>query len=325
MKKYQLLPALAFVAALAAVVVALVQIGSRDALDWQKGGGLFAKKGPLVLWLELPSAIENGLLPGKVDYIIKQLELAEKNSDIKAVLFAVNSPGGAVATTKKLYESVHSFSQKKPIVAVVGDIAASGGYYVASACSRIVAYEGSVLGSIGVISIRLNIARFLERHGIKTDTIKAGRFKDFTYPFRDLLPEERDMYQRALDDAYQAFLQDVAEGRQKPLSQVEGWGEGRIYSGKEALQLEMIDALGGRDKGLEQLKELLKMEEELQIINPQEDLMEQMLQFFSGEPGFSPKESYRQLFFAPLLYYYPSSAFMQQFLDFTVFSSKQSE
>ncbi|MBI3395397.1 MAG: S49 family peptidase, partial [Spirochaetia bacterium] len=136
--------------------------------------------------------------------------------------------------------------------------------------------EGSVVGSIGVIAFHPNVSGFLNQHGVTVTPLKAGRFKDSSYPFRDMTQEERDMEQRVLDDAYQMFLKDVAEGRGQPLSTVGRWAEGRIYSGKAALLEQMVSNTGGRDDAVIEIKRMLKTSRDLPILEPKREFLDDL-------------------------------------------------
>ena len=148
--------------------------------------------------LRLTGAIQDGFGgPGEpgVDRVISQLKDVGKNDAIKGLIIEINSPGGAVGATKKLYDAVRDLRKVKPVYAVVVDIAASGGYYVAAGCDQIYAYRGSILGSIGVITIHPDISGLLAQYGVKVTTTKAGRYKDSSYPFRAMTLEEQAMLQ----------------------------------------------------------------------------------------------------------------------------------
>ena len=222
---------------------------------------------------------------------------------------SINSPGGAVGATKKIYDRVMQVRLVKPVVAVVTDIAASGGYYIASACDQIFAYEGSIIGSIGVISLRPNIAGLLNQYGVRIEAIKAGRFKDMSYPFRELTADERRMYDRLLGDSYQQFLEDVSKGRKKAKDDVLKWGEGRIFSGREARSQQMIDEIGGREEAVTAIKILLKTDQDLPLLRAPKTLLEELFAetglSFGGASGSSEATRYRMLLQSPVLYLYP--------------------
>ena len=305
----------ALLLALFSVILAFFQIGSNLGSAFTKSKSEYfdfgsAKSG--VLLLSLTGPIQEGEYANSVGYLIKDLERAKESSRARAVLLWINSPGGAVGATKRLYEQVIELRKSKPVVALVGDLAASGGYYVASACSRIVASPASAIGSIGVLSVHLEVHRFLERHGIRAETLKAGRFKDIGSPFRSMTVVERKMYQELLDEFYQLFLEDLALGRKQKLRKVKSWAEGRIFSARRALQLGMIDALGGRKQALNEIKKLLKTKDELKLIEPTRDLEFYLERYLSRSFGSSASSRiYEDILKSPLLYLYPQIDFFR--------------
>lgn len=269
--------------------------------------------------IELTGPIQDGDFPGGADRVVRQLRQAEDNAAVRAVLLSINSPGGAVGATKKIYDQVMQVRLIKPVVAVVSDVAASGGYYVASAADQIFAYEGSIVGSIGVLSLRPNIAGLLGEYGVRVETLKAGRYKDMSYPFRELTGEEREMYDRLLNDSYQQFLEDVSKGRKKAKDDVSKWAEGRIFSGREARSQQMIDSIGGRDEAVAAIKILLKTDQELPLLRAPRSMLEELLGGMnSGGMGFGPaaqSPGMQTLLQSPVLYLYPGGPGFA--LDFT--------
>jgi protease-4 len=315
MDRARIVTALALMLSMVSVVLGIANIGvasSDSPFTSSTESFLTAGRAGIAL-IEIEGAIVDGYYGNGADRIVEQLEQAENNAAVRAVLLSINSPGGAVGATKKIYERVMQLRLTKPVVAVVSDIAASGGYYIASACDRIFAYEGSLVGSIGVISIRPNVSDFLQRYGVQIETLKAGRYKDMSYPFRDLTDEERAMYDRFLNDAYQQFLEDVSKGRKKAKDDVLKWGEGRIYSGREARSQQIIDEIGGRGEAVAAIKIMLKTDQDLPLLRAPRSLLEELLsetgvRFASGAYGVLPGQSdelANSLLQSPVLYLYP--------------------
>ena len=264
-----------------------------------------------IMLLSLNGVIQAGNEGENMEHIVNNLELSKNNSNIRAVLLTINSPGGTVATTKRVYEKVLEVRKTKPVVALIGDLAASGGYYIASACTSIIASEGSTLGSIGVISVHMEVHRFLERHGVKATVIKAGRYKDIGSPFRGMTGEERRMYQSHVNEFYALFLKDVAAGRKKKLSKVRTWAEGKIFSAGKALKLGMIDGIGHRNEAITEIKKLLKTEDDLKIVEPEKNFEYYIKKYFLSTfmPSISRTVGYEKILQAPLLYLYPHTDF----------------
>ena len=306
---------LAVTIALLGVVLALVHIGLHT-IGQQKSShtatsGFFAgASGEHIRLIKLHGPIFSSENVGGVTYIIKELQSAYKNNAARAILLEINSPGGSVGATKRLYEKVIEVRQKKPVVAWIDELAASGGYYVASACSAIVASQAATVGSIGVLSLHLNVRRFLAKHGILAEVFKAGRYKDIASPFRDMGAEERKMYQQLLNDFYRLFLRDVAAGRKQNLTRVRRWADGRIFGGRQAYTLKMVDELGTRKTALAALKKILQIEEDLPLIESEKNLEFYLQKYMTL---FYPDAAtiYQKLLQAPLLYIYPQPEFLR--------------
>lgn len=225
--------------------------------------------------IDLDFTIENG---PELERILDLLKRAKEDNSVRAVMLHINSPGGTVGSTKRLFDQIVEVRNVKPVVAVITDLAASGGYYAACGADSIFAYESSIVGSIGVISIHPNIGPFLNEHGIRIRTITAGKYKDQSYPFRDLTEEELEMQNAVIDDAYRQFIADVADGRKQSRKVVESWADGRIYSGKEAMALQMIDEIGGMQEALVKIKLMLKTDEDLPVLVPEVDPIDRFLE-----------------------------------------------
>ncbi|MEE8402801.1 MAG: signal peptide peptidase SppA [Candidatus Hydrothermarchaeaceae archaeon] len=177
------------------------------------------------------------------------LERAERDGSIKAVVVEINSPGGSVVASDEIAEAIKEF--EKPTVAWISEMGASGGYYVASACDYIVADRASIIGSIGVISIFPEYSRLLEKIGVNMTVIKGGEFKDFSTGFRPMTDEEKAMMGDVVDEIYDQFLTVVADNRNLSKSYVDSVAGGRIYTGKRAKELKLVDEVGGRDKAID--------------------------------------------------------------------------
>ncbi len=249
------------------------------------------------------------------DRTVAKLKNAADEPGVRAVILAVNSPGGAVGATKKVYDQVVKLRDKKPVVAVISDIAASGGYYIASAADSIIAYEGSLVGSIGVISFHMNVASLLEKYGVRVRAFKAGRFKDASYPFRAMTPEELDMRNKLVQAAYGQFLIDVVNGRKKNVTITEvrnTWAGGRIFSGGKAKELRMIDEIAEKepamDLAVDMIKKKLKTTDDLPIMRPRREFLDELRGIlpFSAKARAPEDRLRRHLFQSPVLYLYPT-------------------
>ncbi len=200
------------------------------------GGSLF---GPKVAIVELEGVIID------VDDLVRELKAHRDNPSVRAVVLRINSPGGVVAPTQELHDAVRRLRQAgKPVVASLGAVAASGGYYVAVACDEIYANRGTLTGSIGVIMQLANFEQLMKKVGVDYVVVKAGQFKDIGSPSRAMTPEERRVMQALLDDVHGQFIDAVAAGRKLPREEVVRFADGRVFSGTQAKELHMIDVLG---------------------------------------------------------------------------------
>ncbi|HYV56918.1 MAG TPA: signal peptide peptidase SppA [Candidatus Nitrosopolaris sp.] len=188
--------------------------------------------------------VEEESTVGRVE---SELKRADDDSRIKAIVLRINSPGGGVTASDVLYGDLVRFKQKHdlPVVAALGDLAASGGYYVACAADRIIAHPTTVTGSIGVIMMNLDLEGLLAKIGVRNETFKAGEHKDLLSPFRGVTPEERRIVQTILDDLHARFISVVRESRPRlATARLKELTDGRIFDASQALDAGLVDALG---------------------------------------------------------------------------------
>ncbi len=179
------------------------------------------------------------------DKYAKLLNDLRNDDKVKAVVLRVNSPGGSAFASEKIWREVELYDGKKPIVVSMGNVAASGGYYIACNADKIYAEPNTITGSIGVFATLLNTEKFLKNKlGITTDQVKTGKYSDFPNPTRKWTAEEEAMLQTWVDDIYGTFLQRVADGRQMNVEQVNELAQGRVWSGKDALDIGLVDEMG---------------------------------------------------------------------------------
>ncbi|MDZ7372561.1 MAG: signal peptide peptidase SppA [candidate division KSB1 bacterium] len=177
--------------------------------------------------------------------IVRQLERFRKDRRVRAIVLRVDSPGGGVAASQEIYEAVRRVREGgKPIVCSMGSVAASGGYYVALGCKKIVANPGTTTGSIGVIAEIPNVQRLLSRLGIEVSVVKSGRHKDIGSPYREMTDDERRLLQEWIDDAYHQFVTVVATERSLDSTRLRELADGRVFTGRQAYQLGLVDTLG---------------------------------------------------------------------------------
>jgi len=209
--------------------------------------------GAKVAIVELEGIIGTGIAGGvDGDAIVRTLGEYRDNPSVAAIVLRVNSPGGVVAPTQEIFAAVERVrAAGKPVVASLGSVAASGGYYVAVAADRVYASPGSLTGSIGVVMQLANVEGLLRKVGVEYVVVKAGAFKDIGSFARAMKPEERQVLQALLDDVYAQFVKAVAARRGLDEKTVLAFADGRVYSGQQALALKMVDEMGGLDKAVE--------------------------------------------------------------------------
>ncbi len=196
--------------------------------------------------------------------ILEQIEAAENDSKVKAILLVVDSPGGGVTASDMIYERLKKFKESgdgdRKVVTLMRGLAASGGYYISSASDKIVAMKTTITGSIGVILSALNIKELGDKIGLKAVTITSGNQKDMLNPFKDVSQESTNILQRIVNNLQSKFLGIVVNSRNLNEMQTKAISNGRIFSADEALSLNLIDKIGDNDSAIELVKELTGLE-----------------------------------------------------------------
>lgn len=178
------------------------------------------------------------------DSIINSLKRAFDNPKVKYIVLNINSPGGSPVQSAYIYETIMRIKSKKPVYAIVGDLAASGAYYIASAATEIYAHKSSLVGSIGVISLNFGVKELMNKLGIEARIQTAGENKAFLNQFEEVNPKEMQFWQELLDETHKEFIADVKQGRGNKLNTNADLFSGLIFSGKRSKQLGLIDELG---------------------------------------------------------------------------------
>jgi protease-4 len=233
-RRHPILRRLAILAGVVVAVLAALELAGGDLAD------VFALRSA-VGRVELSGVIQDA---GEA---IETLERFRQQDATVAVVLRIDSPGGAVAPAQELYDAVWRLRERKPVVASLGNVAASGGYYVASAANLIVADPGTITGSIGAIMGVPYYAPLAEKVGVSEDVVKSGRYKDTGHPLRRLSPDERALLQGMVDDVLGQFIEAVARGRGIEVARVRELADGRIYSGSQAKAVGLVDRLGSLD------------------------------------------------------------------------------
>ncbi len=179
------------------------------------------------------------------EHVVEELTDYAEDSSIKAIVVRIDSPGGGVVVSQEIFNAVKNAQKEgKKIIASMGTVAASGGYYIAAAADRIVANPGTLTGSIGVKMEFANIEKLLEKIGVQGMVVKAGDYKDMGSPYRGMTEQEKKLLQGVIDDVHSQFIEAVAEGRKMQAAEVRSIADGRIFTGRQALELKLVDQMG---------------------------------------------------------------------------------
>lgn len=201
---------------------------------------------------------------------VGELKRFGDNPAIKAIVLRIDSPGGGVVPSQEIYDAVQRVRQKnnKIVIASMGTVAASGGYYIAAATDRIIANPGTLTGSIGVIMETANVEGLLKKIGVEGIVVKSGKFKDVGSPLRKMTDEERALLQSVMDDVHHIFIEAVASGRTMEVAAVEKLADGRIFTGRQAKEIGLVDELGNLDDAIQLAAELVGIEGEPKVVEP---------------------------------------------------------
>ena len=210
-----------------------------------------------IAFQEVSFLSESTITPGLVREFLRR---AEGDAAVKAIVLRIESPGGAVPPCQEILEEIQRIKEKMPIVVVMENVTASGGYYISTGADKIVASPYALTGSIGVISQAVNIEGLYEKLGIKIQTFKGGKYKDMHSGLRELTTEEAEIMQRLVDEYYEHFVEVVADGRGLTRDEVRALATGQLYTGAEAMRLGLVDELGGLDTAIDLATELAGVE-----------------------------------------------------------------
>ncbi len=200
--------------------------------------------------------------------IIEQLHDFRDNDSIKALVLRIDSPGGGVGPSQEIHDEVKSFDSVKPVVVSMGSVAASGGYYIAVPAREIIANPGTIIGSIGVIMQFTNFQELLEKIGLNSVIVKSGKYKDIGSPTREMTAAEQEILQNLIDDVHSQFVSSVAEGRKMNEEAVRTIADGRIFSGRMAMKLGLVDGMGNLEVAIRRAAELGGIDGEPNVVYP---------------------------------------------------------
>lgn len=203
--------------------------------------------------------------------IIQDIKIFRDDDEIKAIILRIDSPGGGIGPSQEIYREIMKTKMDKKIITSMGSVAASGGYYIASATDKIVANPGTLTGSIGVIMEYANLMEIAKKIGISPVVIKSGEFKDMGSPLRDLKDSEKKIFQALVDELHLQFVNDAATARGIDVQTMATLADGRVYTGQKALKLKLIDRLGNLDDAVRWAGEMANIKGELKPVYPKED------------------------------------------------------
>ena len=201
---------------------------------------------------------------------VGELKRFSENPSVKAIVLRIDSPGGGVVPSQEIHDAVKRARTKsnKAVIASMGSVAASGGYYIAAATDRIVANPGTLTGSIGVIMETANIEGLLRKIGVEGVVIKSGKYKDVGSPLRKMSDEDRGLLQAVMDDVHKQFIEAVAEGRALELTDAQALADGRILTGRQAKEAKLVDELGDLEDAIQLAADVVGIEGEPKIVEP---------------------------------------------------------
>ena len=209
----------------------------------------------------------NGIIMDSKE-IVNQIVDFTKDSDIKAILVRIDSPGGAVGPSQEIHRELVRAATSKKVIASLGGTAASGGYYIACAANKIMANEGTLTGSIGVRMDFVNVEGVYKWVGLKTSVIKSGKYKDIGSASREMTPEEHELLQSVIDDVYSQFVDAVAQGRNMKREDVVPFADGRIFTGRQAQKNGFVDEIGNFRDAVKLAATLVNIKGEPELVYP---------------------------------------------------------
>lgn len=299
------------------VVAAFVAIARKEAPKSAQNGdggeslasglGLLSSKSkkPGIGWLSIHGVIQGrdgggGVFEKNRHNFVAKLRKIAKRDDVKSIIIEINSPGGTVGTVQEIYDQIMRvrLEEEKPVIALLNDVAASGGYYIAAACDKIVAHRGTLTGSIGVIFGATEWVELMKKVGVRANPIKSGKFKDIGSASREMTAEERKLLQEIIDVSYEQFVADIVKGRGMTDEAVRKWADGRIFNGAQALNAGYVDDIGGAERAKALAVEMggLDADEEPRIIREGEpfDRLADFLSEVRG-PASGPEALFEKL------------------------------
>ncbi len=200
--------------------------------------------------------------------IIEQLHDFRDNDSVKALVLRIDSPGGGVGPSQEIYDEVKAVDLLKPVVVSMGSVAASGGYYIAAPAREIIANPGTIIGSIGVIMEFTNFQELLDKIGLNSVVVKSGEYKDIGSPTREMTAAERKILQNLIDDVHSQFVASVADGRNMEETVVRSIADGRVFSGRRAMEMGLVDGMGNLEVAIQRAAALAGIDGDPNVVYP---------------------------------------------------------
>ncbi|MEM6841722.1 MAG: signal peptide peptidase SppA [Bacteroidota bacterium] len=220
------------------------------------------------------------------DKFAKEIRKAREDDNVKAIVIRINSGGGSALASDKMWREIQLAKQEKPVIASMSDVAASGGYYMAMGCDTIVAHPNTITGSIGIFGAFFNVEGMLDKIGVDTEIVQTGEFADIFSPSKPLSETERRIIQNGVEQGYETFTSKAAEGRNMSIEQLKKVASGRVWSGTEALDRDLVDVLGGLDDAVAIAVEKAGLEDDdyrVKYYPEQKDIFQQIMEELGQE------------------------------------------
>ena len=214
--------------------------------------------------------------------LLEQIKEFRDQDNIKAVVARIDSPGGGVAPSQEIYAELKLLAAAKPLVVSMGSVAASGGYYLAVAGEHIFANPGTITGSIGVIMSFPNYRELLGKVGVQTEVVKSGQFKDIGSATRPFTEADRALLQGMIDDVHQQFVEAVSAGRHMPVDRLKPFVDGRIFTGRQAKEIGLIDELGTLNDAIRYAAKLAGIDEDSDLVYPEPESVNLIERYLQG-------------------------------------------
>jgi protease-4 len=229
--------------------------------------------------------------------VVRQIKKYADDNSIKAIVLRIDSPGGSVAPAQEIYNEILKVRKNsgKKVITSMGNISASGGYYIACASDKIVANPGTLTGSIGVIMAFSNIEELMGKIGLKSEVIKSGKYKDIGSPTRKFTAEDRRILQDLIDDVHDQFVNVVSKGRNLDIQKVKELSDGRIFTGRQALKEGLVDKLGSFEDTIEMVAKMVNIQGKPKIVSEKKEtniffklLEEKVFSYFPSQSQLLP-------------------------------------